>query len=460
MAASNVAAQQGPAIPWRKSNVRHTSNELYVDIIESMSVTIAPSGRPLSALVFGTIAFTAELSGVPDLNLSLTTVGGKQAVAQKIKLPVFHPCVRLARWREHPGELSFIPPDGGFVLAGYEVDLLPVDPDLDKPPSQMEKIFLPATVDIRKSLGPTGSDFEVRLALNTDFPGFSRPSPFQGRSQSSIPAATSFLGGGSSSSSSRPSLEEVVVTIPISKAVRNVIEMQASRGDVQYWPGSDVLEWHVPTNGKDAGSVSGVATLRCSVAGYHNTSAGEDDYYYENSDVEANDNLLQGYYDSTYHDADMVMEGGQHAMTKRETKKKKKKKKKVKTSSKKAKPAAILGTEDQPAAATASGSASTSPAPSKPHTPTTTTVQNSSSSSSQPSIFRPAARKSKTQLNASLMPSSAAVSFAVRGWLPSGIKVDSLTIDPHRSRGLGEGVRPFKGVKYLCISRRGIERRC
>jgi hypothetical protein len=59
-----------------------------------------------------------------------------------------------------------------------------------------------------------------------------------------------------------------------------------------------------------------------------------------------------------------------------------------------------------------------------------------------------------------MMPTSASVSFSVRGWLPSGLRVDSLVIDPQRSRGLGENVRPYKGVKYLCVSRRGVERRC
>lgn len=58
------------------------------------------------------------------------------------------------------------------------------------------------------------------------------------------------------------------------------------------------------------------------------------------------------------------------------------------------------------------------------------------------------------------MPTSASVSFSVRGWLPSGIRVESLTIDPRRSRGLGEGVRPYKRVKYLCVSKKGVERRC
>lgn len=426
---------QGPAIPWRRPGVRHTSNELYVDIIESLSVTIAPSGRLLSALVSGTIAFTAKISGVPDLLLTLSTAGGQHAISRKVELPVFHPCVRLARWRERPGELSFIPPDGRFILAGYEVNLLPIDPDLDTAPTHMEKLFLPAIVDIRKSLGPTGQDFEVRLILNTNFPGsFSSSRPAGGgfgRGGGSGTSTPSFLGGVSGNSSS-PVLDEVVVTIPIPKAVRNITDMQPSRGEAQYQPGDNVLEWRVPT--KDTGSISGTATLYCTVVGH--LSADED----VDEDIEfgndpstratadaADANLLQGYYNAdTY-----------------QTPSKPKKKKTKKTKSKKSRSATTPDDSASPSSQT--------PPPQNP-----STQQQSTSLSLNPQ--QP--RKTKAQLNASLMPTSASVSFSVKGWLPSGIKVDSLTIDTRRSRGLGEGVRPYKGVKYLCVSRRGVERRC
>ena len=53
----------GPAIPWRRANVRHTSNELYVDIVETLSVTLAPSGRPLAAFANGTIALPPKSLG-------------------------------------------------------------------------------------------------------------------------------------------------------------------------------------------------------------------------------------------------------------------------------------------------------------------------------------------------------------------------------------------------------------
>jgi len=66
----------------------------------------------------------------------------------------------------------------------------------------------------------------------------------------------------------------------------------------------------------------------------------------------------------------------------------------------------------------------------------------------------------KVAQNKILMPSSANVSFSVKGWLASGIKVESLVIDSRKSRGLGEGVKPYKGVKYLTVSRGGVEIRC
>ncbi|KGO64135.1 Clathrin adaptor, mu subunit, C-terminal [Penicillium italicum] len=451
-----ASASQGPAIPWRRPGVRHTSNELYVDIIESLSVTMAPSGRLLSALVSGTIAFTAKISGVPNLLLSLSAPGGQHVLARKIELPVFHPCVRLARWKERPGELSFIPPDGRFILAGYEVNLLPIDPDQDEPPSHMEKLFLPAIVDIRKSLGSSGSEFEVRLTLNTKFPGqssSSRPGATRSGSGTSTP---SFLGG-SGSGSSAPALEEVVVTVPISRSVRHITDMQASRGDAQFTPSSGLLEWRIPT-GKDAGSLTGTATLRCTVSGYPSADDDFDDSV-EDADEDANANLLQGYYEAPTSYNDASASTSKKTRSSDPSKRKKKKKKSTKKSSR----SAALHTEDaeeDPVVAT-----SPSPNPSIPQTPTPPLQSQPQSNAHLPAFFAPSStsrptRRTKAQVNASLMPKSASVSFSVRGWLPSGIKVDSLNIDQRRSRGLGETVKPYKGVKYLCVSNRGVERRC
>lgn len=55
------------------------------------------------------------------------------------------------------------------------------------------------------------------------------------------------------------------------------------------------------------------------------------------------------------------------------------------------------------------------------------------------------------------MPRCALVAFSVKGWLASGVKVESLKVVG--GKGLGEGVKPYKGVKYLTKAA-GVEVRC
>ena len=368
----------GPAIPWRRANVRHTSNELYVDIVETLTVTLAPSGRPLAAFANGSIAFTSKISGLPDLLLTLSASGGKLGMEKAVELPVFHPCVRLARWKERPGELSFVPPDGRFMLAGYEVNLMPSNLDIKSWPST--NLQLPVSIEVSKSLGPTGADFEVRLILSSTFPGASS-------SASASRPNLSTRGSGRStpifgSSASGPTLQDVVVTVPIPGAVRNIMDLRASRGEAYFTPSESTVEWRVPT--KDAAS-SGSATLRCTVVGPL-TEDGEDGANGFSFDP------ANGGYDE--------------------------------------KEDAYQSSAIEPAKPT---------------------------SMKEKKEYRD---QRKIQQNLPLMPSSASVSFSVRGWLASGIKVDGLVIDVRKSRGLGEGVKPYKGVKYLTVSKKGIETRC
>ncbi|KAI9699709.1 MAG: hypothetical protein M1836_002743 [Candelina mexicana] len=373
----------GPALPWRRANVRHTSNEMYVDIVETLSVTIAPSGRTLSAFANGSIAFTSKLSGVPDLLLQISAPGGKMGMEKAIDLPVFHPCVRLARWKEKPGELSFVPPDGGFVLAGYEVDLLP--DTSNSVIANAAKLYLPASVEVTTSLGPVGAEFEARLLLSTKFPGSSSHSSSSGASRggglgSRLGPSPSAFGG----SSGQPALEDVVVSIPISASVRNITDLRASRGEAHYSPGDSTIEWRVPTKAAATPSGSGGATLRCTIVGA--LSEEEDE---ERGNGVSFDAASGDYTDDAYQSTAVP--------TQKEVK------------------------------------------------------------STKPQDQRDLR---KVQHNATLMPSSATVSFSVKGWLASGLKVDSLTVNNRTSKGLGEGVKPYKGVKYLTVSRQGVEIRC
>lgn len=339
---------------------------------------IAPSGRPLSAFATGSIAFTAKVSGVPDVLLSLSSPSGRHNIDSTMELPVFHPCVRLAHWKSHPGELSFVPPDGRFILAGYEVNLLPLPTGSLTSSSNNTNLKLPVSIEVKTSLGPTGSEFEVRLLLS--------PPPGPGQSSSSISslgARSSRLGGstsgsafGSGGSTPKSNLEGLTLTVPIPADVRNLSEIRASRGDTTYAPGAKSLEWHIPI--KEAGA--GTATLRCSVVGNFDDDEGSSNAF------------TFDQYDET--------EGYQAA------------------------------------------------------------------GASSPKVAKVDAEKGKEKddktmaRNKLLMPTSARVSFGIKGWLASGLKVDSLLIDSRKSKGLGDGVKPYKGVKYLSVSRGGVEVRC
>lgn len=364
----SLAQNTAPSLPWRRANVRHTSNELYADVVETLTVTLAPSGRPLAALANGTIAFTSKVSGVPDITMTLTGPSGKHNLGNVIDLPVFHPCVRLARWKEQPGVLSFIPPDGRFILAGYEVDLLPFTNGKSGNLSA-NSLKLPVNIEMKTGLGSTGSDFEVKVYVNKIF----------GTSSSS--SSTGFGRGGSSAANrggtpSSPTMEDIVITVPLPEDVRNLPEIRPSKGDATHNPGERVLHWHIPAKELSAGTT--YFGLRCTVVGQP-TGEEEDAPMVNNYD-----------YDEPYQ--------AESAATKLDK---------------------AAGQE-------------------------TDEVRDAK----------------KTAQNKMLMPSSASVSFTVKGWLPSGIKVESIMLETRKSRGLGEGVKPYKGVKYLTVSKGGVEIRC
>lgn len=373
---ASLMAQNAPALPWRRANVRHTSNELYADVVETLSVTLAPSGRPIAAFANGTIAFTSKVSGVPDILLNLTGPSGKHNLNSVMELPVFHPCVRLNKWKDNPGELSFIPPDGRFILAGYEVDLLPFT-NGKSGNLNSNSLRLPVNIEVKTGLGLTGSDFEVRLNINRNFgPATSSISGSSGRGGS---AGGRGFGGPHSGSAAAPLLQDLIVSVPLPSEVRNLLDIRPSKGDASFNPGEKVLEWAIPT--KELSSGTSYYGLRCTVQGP-----------LADDQEDADPNGFGFGRDYTY---------------------------------------------DEP-------------------------YQSSADLKAKKNEGNPEDEKDAKKIaqNKILMPSSASVSFSVKGWLSSGIKVESIQIDPRKSRGLGEGVKPYKGVKYLTISKGGVEIRC
>ena len=269
------------------------------------------------------------------------------------------------------------------MLAGYEVNLMPSEMDL--PAWSKFNLQLPVSIEVTKSLGHAGADFETRLLISSVSPGSAsststaRPT-LSGRGSG---RSTPNIFSGSSGNSSEPVLQNLVATIPLPSGVRNVKDLQASRGEAFFSATEQLVEWRIPN--KDLGSAGNVV-LRCTVVG-----DGEDSIDIESASFSVDP--VNGDYD-------------EHEDTYQ----------------------------------------SLAPKSAKP-----TNV------GKRPSEYQDQ-RKVKQHLV--LMPSSASVSFSVKGWLASGLKVQGLMVDAKRSRGLGEGIKPYKGVKYLTVSRKGVETRC
>lgn len=183
MGNAELISNDHDAIPWRRSNVKYTNNEMYVDVIETINVILKPLSNkkqqlassnknfdsafysssslkssqnklvPIVGHLNGEINFLSHLTGVPYLQMLLNVKG------LNIETPTFHPCIKLDKWLENEGNLSFIPPDGYSTLMNYQVDF-----DLFSLKSQQEMLGL-VDVDFQYGLGVNQNEFEIKLFI-------------------------------------------------------------------------------------------------------------------------------------------------------------------------------------------------------------------------------------------------------------------------------------------------------
>ena len=103
------------SIPWRKTGVKYSQNEIYFDIVEEIDAILDNRGQMVSFEVSGTINCKCQLSGTPDVTLVFVD-------PSVIDDCSFHPCVRYSRY-EKERVISFVPPDGNFELMQYRVQV-------------------------------------------------------------------------------------------------------------------------------------------------------------------------------------------------------------------------------------------------------------------------------------------------------------------------------------------------
>lgn len=163
------------AVSWRSEGIKHSRNEVFLDVIEKVNVLIASDGKLLKSEVLGKLQMKSYLTGMPNLKLGLNdklqfeaaaASGGKEPRGKSVELEdiKFHQCVRLARF-ENDRTISFIPPDGPFELMSYRLNtqvkpLIWVDAVIEQRQTRVDYI-----VKARAQLKPRAVANSVKIAV-------------------------------------------------------------------------------------------------------------------------------------------------------------------------------------------------------------------------------------------------------------------------------------------------------
>jgi AP-3 complex subunit mu len=192
-------------MPWRRSGVLYSQNEIYMDIVEEVDSILSVDGVIISSEVSGSIQAVSRLSGVPDLTLQLSD-------PKCIDDCSFHPCVRYNRF-ERDQLISFVPPDGQFELMRFRVN------------SHGNHAVAPCycspniTYELDKDRGNITLVAGARASSSLLFPGDTK-------SQGFTP------------------IEDVVVTIPFMRNVRTA-NLSVTSGTVLYDEATKVAKWKI-----------------------------------------------------------------------------------------------------------------------------------------------------------------------------------------------------------------------
>lgn len=175
LSAISHALKSEEVIPWRKSNVRYTNNEVFLDVVEAVNVILKPKKTrtggsaarnfdsafysnsflgsnllPVTGSISGKIDCLSHISGVPLLEVDFNSA------AVSVDAPQFHPCIKIDTWKKSRS-LSFIPPDGHSTLMSYIVDM---DVLLEKAQLGM---LSQVEFECRLELGSRKNEFEIRV---------------------------------------------------------------------------------------------------------------------------------------------------------------------------------------------------------------------------------------------------------------------------------------------------------
>ena len=98
--------------PWRAVGVKYGSNEILVDVVEVIDMTVNEHGRIDFCHIRGSVDMRSKLSGTPRCKLILTGSSRYEDV-------VFHRCAEVDS--SDVKVIPFVPPDGPFTLMRYRL---------------------------------------------------------------------------------------------------------------------------------------------------------------------------------------------------------------------------------------------------------------------------------------------------------------------------------------------------
>lgn len=98
--------------PWRMVGVKRLTNEILIDIFETIDVVVSNHGRADFCHIRGSVEVNSKLSGSPICKLIISPSTRYEDVT-------FHRCVEVDN--QEAKVLPFVPPDGPFTLMNYRI---------------------------------------------------------------------------------------------------------------------------------------------------------------------------------------------------------------------------------------------------------------------------------------------------------------------------------------------------
>merc|ERR1712151_438537 len=125
-----MGAVHRPVGPTQNESSRNKKNEIFVDILERITVLMSANGFVVNSAIDGSIQMKSYLMGNPqlklalneDLNIKNQNLGGLHGGYGAVTLDDcnFHECVDLDDFSDSR-TLSFYPPDGEFAVMNYRI---------------------------------------------------------------------------------------------------------------------------------------------------------------------------------------------------------------------------------------------------------------------------------------------------------------------------------------------------